>query len=68
MIIAMSTGFASASFAFGEGGGETCYSECPEEPPTKVKANNGWGNGGDPTNAGSGSGGTRDTKLNSDLR
>ena len=27
------------------------------------KGNNGWGNGADPTNAGSGSGGTADSKI-----
>lgn len=70
-IIAMVTGFASVSFA--ETGDvivdpptDTCY-DCPE-PPKKPKANNGWGNGGDPTNSGSGSGGTRDSKLDSTLR
>jgi hypothetical protein len=62
MIIAMATGFASTSFA--EGGGEViCNSEC-EEPPTKPKGNNGWGNGIDGDNAGTPKGGTAPTKLN----
>lgn len=58
VIIAMSTAFASASFAEGDtGGGGGCVSEC--EPD---KGNNGWGNGPDSTNAGSNSGGTAETK------
>ena len=67
MIFALATGFASASFAITDGGGETCFTDCPE-PPTKPKGNNGWGNGGDATNSGSGSGGSRDSKLDSTLR
>lgn len=36
---------------------------CP--PPTgKEKGNNGWGNGADPSNPGSGSGGTAPSKTN----
>lgn len=66
MIIAMSMGFASASFAFGEDGGETCLTECPDDP--KPKGNNGWGNGGDGDNAGTTKGGTRDTKMDDTLR
>ena len=62
-IIALSTMFASASFAVG-GGEETCERACNSQS----KANNGWGNGGDPTNAGSDEGGTADTKLDSSLR
>lgn len=65
-IIAMVTGFASASFA--EGGDvivepptETCY-DCPEEP--QPKGNNGWGNGADGANPGTPKGGTADTKKN----
>jgi hypothetical protein len=59
MIIAMTTGFASACFAEGDPPAE-CLSGCePEEP---VKGNNGWGNGPDTTNAGSSSGGTAVTK------
>ena len=38
------------------GGGD----ECP--PPAPEKGNNGWGNGADPTNAGSFSGGTAPSK------
>ena len=46
----MTMSFGSAAFACGDG---SC------EP---VKANNGWGNGYDGTNAGSFSGATKDTK------
>lgn len=34
---------------------------CP--PPVAVKGNNGWGNGADPSNPGSGSGATAPSKL-----
>jgi len=63
-IIAMVTGFASASFAVGEviePPDETCY-DCPEEP--QPKGNNGWGNGADGDNPGTPKGGTADTKKN----
>lgn len=48
-----------------------CY--CPPSPPpptTTLKANNGWGNGGDPTNPGSPNGtlAQSTTKLDSSLR
>lgn len=66
MIVAMSTAFASASFSFEDGGGETCYTDCTDDP--KTKGNNGWGNGGDGDNAGTDKGGTRDTKMDSTLR
>jgi hypothetical protein len=67
MILAMSTAFATASFA--ESGGEViCYSGCEEEPGPGPKGNNGWGNGTDEvdglggTNNGSDDGGTAGTK------
>lgn len=53
VLVAMMS-LASASFAIGT--------------PVSSKGNNGWGNGGDPINAGSGSGRTSPTKLNSALR
>lgn len=59
MILAMSMGLASASFAVGGGEVTPCERACKSES----KANNGWGNGGDSTNAGSDKGGTADTKL-----
>lgn len=64
VIIAMSTGFASASFAFGteEPPPEGCVSEC--EPPAPEKGNNGWGNGYDGENPGTPKGATADTKKN----
>lgn len=40
---------------------------CPPAPPTNCRGgvcgNNGWGNGADPSNPGSGSGGTSPSKL-----
>ena len=42
------------------GGGDVCPP--PPPPDTKEKGNNGWGNGADPTNAGSFSGGTEPSK------
>lgn len=45
------------------GGGDVC--ECYCEPPPeeeRVKGNNGWGNGADPTNPGSFSGATAPSK------
>lgn len=55
-IVAMSTVFASASFAVGtEEPPVGCLSsECEE--PDDPKGNNGWGNGKDGTNPGSNSG------------
>jgi hypothetical protein len=45
------------------GGGDECHCECPPPPEEeKEKGNNGWGNGADPTNAGSFSGGTAPSK------
>ena len=63
MILAMSMGFASASFAIGEEP-PTCLTDCepPPPPPEAPKGNNGWGNGPDSTNSGSFSGGTAVTK------
>lgn len=52
MIIAMTTGFASTSFA--DGVPVECLSGCEPEEPTK--GNNGWGNGIDGTNPGSDAG------------
>lgn len=48
MIVALATGFATASFANGEGGEEGCITDCGPEP----KGNNGWGNGVDGPNPG----------------
>jgi hypothetical protein len=72
VIIAMSTVFASTSFALDDEPPVECLSsECEEpDPPTKTKGNNGWGNGSDMvdgvvgsgTNAGSNSGATQDSK------
>jgi hypothetical protein len=75
VIIATSTLFATASFAEFEDPEDPpvgCLTtECEEpDPPTKLKGNNGWGNGSDMvddvvgsgTNAGSGSGATSDSK------
>lgn len=56
VIIALSTGFATASFAEGDGG-------CERACGSQSKGNNGWGNGGDTTNAGSAAGPTSATKL-----
>ena len=50
-----------AAAAAGKSGGKDC-------PPEEGKGNNGWGNGGDPTNPGSPKGATADTKLDSSLR
>jgi hypothetical protein len=57
--ILLALSIASPSFAAGKGGGIKCAQE---------KGNNGWGNGGDPTNNGSSKGATSETKLNSNLR
>jgi hypothetical protein len=56
VIIAMSLGFATTSFAEGDGG-------CERACGSQSKGNNGWGNGGDTTNAGSDAGPTSETKL-----
>lgn len=61
VIIAMSMGFATTSFANGGG-------ECERACGSQSKGNNGWGNGGDTTNAGSDNGGTKDTKVPSTER
>jgi hypothetical protein len=42
------------------GGGDECDCSCPPEEPEK--GNNGWGNGADPSNAGSDNGGTAPSK------
>jgi hypothetical protein len=56
MIVAMSTVFASASFAEFEDPEEPpigCLSDDCEEPDPPTKGNNGWGNGIDGENPGS---------------
>jgi hypothetical protein len=45
-------------------GGTVCYDPCGcDNGETKLKGNNGWGNGGDPINKGSDEGATSGTKL-----
>ncbi|MBN8631418.1 MAG: hypothetical protein J0L76_11235 [Rhodobacterales bacterium] len=59
-VLAMVMSFGSAAFACGD---NSC------EPPTETKkGNNGWGNGGDTTNAGSDKGGTAPSKFASTER